>query len=350
MTLKSLKYLPFLLIILVMASCKPVVKTPEKAEPKRFFSENSFWNLPLSDSVEIDPQSDHYINLLKKDHSGNNFGINLEKYTIPIYEVDSSVPFIKIGNHPGFNFRHHPDFDSIGVPIPAEFKPSPGMDQHATIIDWKRKLAWDMFLVEKDSSGKWVSCTGVIVPLDGPGVFKKTDFPVKDDESIHQYGPSRAAGVPSFAGTIMYDEIMAGEIKHKLSCALRFVAYKEYVSPAIWTDGNFKGGVPEGSIIQLDPNLDLTKFELLPGEIVVAKALQKYGMVVVDFAAANVLYGEGLWIYPDKSWKGQLREWDGGISSIPLDHFRVLKNHDIQYGGDRIKDFFQNLLKGWEKN
>jgi hypothetical protein len=343
------KFLVFFLT-LVETSCQLNVKTGEKPIDKRFFAETSFWNQPINDSAEIDPKSDYYISLLKKDHSHKNFGVNLSRYTIPIYEVDSTIPFVKFGNHPLYNFRHHPDFDSMGVPVPPDLVPSPGADQHATIIDRGRKLAWDMFLVDKDSSGKWVSCTGVIVPLDGPGILNKADFPVKDDESIHQYGPSRAAGVPSFAGTIMYDEIIAGEIKHKLSCALRFVAYKEYVYPAIWTDGNLKGGVPEGSVIQLDPGLDLSKFDLLPGEIAVARALQKYGAVVVDFAAGNVLYGEGLWIYPDKSWDGLLREWDRGIVSIPLDHYRVLKNHNIRYGGDRLKDFFRESLKGWEDN
>jgi len=338
------------LLALSLIACSPNGKRDEKPVVKRFFSTDSFWNQPIPDGSETDPQSNHYISLLKKDHSHKNFGINLTRYTIPIYEVDSTITFVKVGNHPGSNFRHHPAFDQMGAPIPANFKPSPGSDQHATIIDWKRKLAWDMFLVEKDSTGHWTSCTGVIVPLDGPGVLNKTEFPVKDGESIHQYGPSRAAGVPSFAGTIMYDEITRGEINHKLSCALRFVAYKEYVFPAIWTDGNFKGGVPEGSIIQLDPQLNLSTFGLLPGELIVAKALQKYGMVVVDFAAANVLYGEGLWIYPNKSWDGVLREWNGGISTIPLDHFRVLKNYNIQKGGDRIKDFFQDMLRGWEKN
>ena len=345
-----MKNLILLLLVLAIASCKPTIKKANQPAVKRFFAENSFWNQALPENVEIDPKSDYYISLLKKDHSHQNFGINLNNYTIPIYEVDSTVPFVKVGNYPGSPFRHQAAFDSMGVPVPADFKPSPGEDQHATIIDWKRRLAWDMFKVEKDSTGKWVSCTGVIVPVDGSGVFNKADFPVKDDESIHQYGPSRAAGVPSFAGTIMYDEIAAGEINHKLSCALRFVALKEHVFPAIWTDGNFKGGVPEGSIIQLDPKLDLSKFDLLSGELVVAKALQKYGMVVVDFAAGNVLYGEGLWIYPDKSWKGLLRDWDGGISGIPLENYRVIKNHDIQKGGDRIKDFFQDQLKGWEKN
>lgn len=334
--------------LVLLTGCQTNQKSNEQKHSGRFFSDDSFWNQPIPENAETDPLSNHYISLLKKDHSKKNFGINLYEYTIPIYEVDSTVPLVKVGNISHGRFNHFSDFDSLGVPIPPDFKPSPGNDQHATIIDRNKKLAWDMFKVEKDSSGQWVSYTGIIVPLDGPGVLNKADYPVKDDESIHKYGPSRAAGVPSFAGTIMYDDVVAGEINHKLACALRFVALKEYVYPAIWTDGNYPGGVPEGSVIQLDPRLDLTQFDLLPGELAVAKALQKYGMVVVDFAAGNVLYGEGLWIYPDKTWEGLLRDWDAGICSIPLDNYRVLKNDSIQTGGDRVKDFFQELLKNPE--
>lgn len=343
--MKSL--IPLLLLMVSFTfSCNPE-STKMKSKDAGFFAEDSFWNQPISDSAQTDPKSGFYINLMKKDLSGKNFGINLKEYTIPIYEVDSTVPRVKVGNHPEHtHLRHHADFDAMGVPVPEGMIPSPGDDHHVTIIDRKRGLAWDMFLAEQDSLGQWYSCTGMIVDLNGPGVFNADDFPVKDDESIHQYGPSRAAGVPSFAGTIMYDEIKAGKINHKLSCALRFVAYKEYVWPAIWTDGNYPGGIPEGSVIQLDPDLDLSQFNLLPGEITVAKAMQEYGMVVVDFAAGNVLYGEGLLMDPSRSWDGILRDWTGGITSIPLDHYRVLKNYNIFKGGDRKKDFFKELIWG----
>lgn len=347
--MNKLLYAAFLLT-LTCWSCG-TKKTAQTVSEKRFFADDSFWNQPIAEDAETDPQSEYFIGLLKKDHSHKNFGINIKEYTIPIYEVDSSVPLVKVSNHPRhLYYQHSPLFDSIGVPIPDDFKPSPGTDKHATIVDWSRKLAWDMFLVEQDSAGNWHSCTGMVVPLDGPGVFNPADFAVKNDESIHQYGPSRAAGVPSFAGTIMYDEIMAGEINHKLACALRFVAYKQHVFPAIWTDGNFEGGIPEGAVIQLDPSLDLTPFNLTKAELVVAKALQKYGTVVVDYASGNCLYAEGLWIHSDKSWDGLLRDWDGGISSIPLDHYRVLKLENVQHGGDRKKDFFKKQLEGWEKN
>ena len=340
-----------LIITIIFVACKDEKKECPPVE--RFFSETSFWNTPIPADAEIDPRSDEMIGYLKKDHSGQNFGINADEYTIPVYEVDETVPFVKVKQLEGYSQSR--EFQEMGVPIPESFKPSPGGDMHATIIDRKRGLAWDMFYVKKDSAGDWASYTGMVVDLRGDGVFNPDSFPVKIGESIHQYGPSRAAGVPSFAGLIMYDEIQKGEINHKLACALRFVDFQRYVYPAVWTDGNFKGGVPEGAVIQLDPNLDLSQFDLLPGDKAVAVALQKYGAVVVDFAAGNCLYAEGLWVHPGKSWKGLLRGWadyngKNGIESIPLDYYRVLKLENVQIGGDRIKDFFQQKLVGWENN
>ncbi len=118
----KLKVLILYFLVFAVSACKPTAKKQEPTNIKRFFAEDSFWNQPLENNPEIDPQNDQYIGLLKKDHSRKNFGINLNRYTIPIYEVDSSVPLIKVGNHPDFNFRHHPDFDKMGVPIPKIFK------------------------------------------------------------------------------------------------------------------------------------------------------------------------------------------------------------------------------------
>ena len=352
--MKNKTQILLLLVLALLASCSPASK--KQARVERFFADDSFWNTPIPSDAEADPKSDHLIGLMKKDPSGFNFGINTDEYTIPVYEADGSVPLVKMKLMKGRRGAgQSKEFQEMGVPIPVNFAPSPGTDMHATIIDRDRGLAWDMFYVLKDSTGEWASYTGMVVDLRGSGVFDPADFPVKDGESIHQYGPSRAAGVPSFAGLIMYDEAAKGEINHKLACALRCVGYGEHIyPPAVWTDGNLDNGVPEGAVIQLDPNLDLSQFDLLPGDRAVAVALQKYGAVVVDFAGGNCLYAEGLWVYPEKSWKGLLRGWGdyngtNGIASIPLDHYRVLKMKNIRTGGDRKKtEFFAPYLKYFE--
>lgn len=322
------------------------------AKSRRFFSDDSFWNQPIPARPEIDPRSDHFISLLKKESSGHRFVINCNSFTVPVYQADGSTPAYtvkergpleaeKSGLDP--KSRRYKRLSSLGhgpgfgkdVPIPDGAVPDPNSDAHIAIVDWNRMLCWDMFAAKKLPDGTWASYTGMLYPLDGPGVFKTADFSVRDGDSIHFHGPGRAAGVPIIAGLIMYDEIEAGKIEHKIAAATRFNALQEFVFPATWTDGHLPGGIPEGAVIQLDPTLDLVQFDMLPGEKIVARALQKYGMVNVDNAGGSVLYAEGLYGHKGKSWDGILEKF-GGIDSIPLDSYRVLKvGETVKLGDDK---------------
>jgi len=312
---------------------------------KRFFSESSFWNAQIGENPEIDPRSDEFIELLSREPNGP-FGINVSRWTVPVYEVDSSVPRRKIARRTytekelagtkwagkGERFAHCEQFDDEGVPVPDHARPDPEGDSHMAVVDFSQMLGWDMWAVKRNPDGSFAANTGMVYPLDGDGVFRTSDFDVKDGESIHFHGPSRAAGVPAIAGLIMHDEVTEGEINHKLACATRFNAHKEFVFPACWTDGHREGGLPEGAVIQLDPELDLAKFELTDGERVVARAFQRYGAVNVDNAAGSSLYAEGLWAKPPKTWEGILTAT--GLMRIPIEHYRVLKLGEIIHMGE----------------
>jgi len=323
-----------------------IIKSENKV--KRFFSEESFWNQPIPKNAEVDPRSEKWIKMLEQEPTGENFGISFETWTIPVYEVDENTPLYNVEYHQLSDkqkktwntindrkqFGHGPSFNP--VPIPNNATPDPEEDAHFTIIDWNRMVAWDMWGLRKRKDGSWESNTGMFFRLDGDGIFDGYELGYVDEESVHFHGPSRAAGVPAFAGLIMYDEVMAGEIKHKLSCATRYAAYREFVYPASWTDGFTEGGIPEGAVIRLNPNLDLMQFDLTKEEIIIAKALQKYGMVIVDIAQGQPIYAEGLWGYPNKSWKGKLHEWDKkkGINSIPFRHYQIMKVENVINKGD----------------
>ncbi len=328
------------------------LKETTKKQRRRFFSDDSFWNTPIGDNPEIDPKSDYWTGLLKTEPSGHRFVINCSGFAIPVYEADSNTPTYDVkrlseimierrGLKPGTRryertscFSHGPGFGK-DVPIPDNAAVDPETDHHMAMVDWKRMMVWDMWYAEKQPDGSWASYTGMVYPLDGPGVFKTEDFSVKNGDSIHFHGPGRAAGVPIIAGLIMHDEIKAGKIEHKIAAATRFNALQEFVFPATWTDGHLPGGIPEGAVIQLDPTLDLAQFDMLGGEKIVAKALQKYGMVNVDNAGGSVLYAEGLYGHKGKSWDGILEKF-GGIDSIPLDRYRVLKvGETVKLGDDK---------------
>jgi len=316
---------------------------------RRFFADDSFWNQPIPANARVDPRTPRWIKLLETEPTGTNFTINSEQWTIPVYAVEATTPLVKVGllalsdqdrvhwHTDRATFGHGPGFDL--VPIPATASPDPQADSHLAVVDWGRKLVWDMWALSRNADGTWKSATGMVYAADGPGVFSTAELGVKDGESVHFHGPSRAAGVPAVAGLIMYDEVMAGEIRHKIAAASRFCAYKEFVFPAAWTDGFTEGGIPEGTVIQLDPALDLSQFRLTPEERIVCVALQRYGMVLVDIAEGQPLYAEGLWGHPGRSWRGKLPHGTGGISTIPYRDFRMLKSGPAVHLGDGRSKF-----------
>jgi hypothetical protein len=318
------------------------------AAPRRFFSDDSFWNQPIAAGAETDPRTERWIRLLETEPGKENWLINCEQWTVPVYEVDASTPPVKVGFHylnaeekriwhtQQEHFGHGKGFDL--VPIPKEATPDPRGDAHLAAVDWKRNLVWDMWALKKSPDGSWSSATGMVYAANGPGVFRTADLGVPDGESVHFHGPSRASGVPAVAGLILYDEVRSGKIRHKIAAASRFCAYKEFVFPAAWTDGFTEGGIPEGTVIQLDPGLDLSAFPLTPEERIVCAALQRYGMVLVDLAQGQPIYAEGLWGHPGKSWKGKLRS-SGGLSTIPYRHYRMLKMGPVTHEGDGRSKF-----------
>jgi len=322
---------------------RPAPACAQNGQPRRFFSEASFWNQPVPRDARPDPRNDHFIALLRSEPTGA-FGINIEEWTIPVYEADEATPKYDVALHflsdeekeswdtTREAFGHGPGFGHA-VPIPASAIPDPEEDAHFAVVDWGRLQAWDMWGFRRRPDGRFESNTGMTYRLDGDGVFHTGDLGVVDGESVHFHGPSRAAGVPAIAGLILRDEVEAGRIRHKLACAIRYAAFKEFVFPAAWTDGFTRGGIPEGGLLQLDPALDLSGFDLLPGERVVARALQEYGMVLVDVAQGSTLYAEGLWGHPGRSWKGVLRKAEG-IKSIPVERYRVLELSPVTRKGD----------------
>jgi hypothetical protein len=319
-------------------------------QPRRFFSDSSFWNQPIPDDARIDPRTDRWVRLLETEPTHQNVLVNSEQWTIPIYEVNGTTPLQTIGLvalSPADKIHWHTDHDHFGhgagfdrVPIPAEARPDPKTDAHLAVVDWSRNRVWDMWSLSRTPDGSWRSATGMTYVADGPGVFSTAQLGVKDGESVHFHGPSRAAGVPAVAGLILFDEVMAGEIRHKIAAASRYCAYKEFVFPAAWTDGFTEGGIPEGTLIQLDPSLDLAPFGLTREERIVCVALQRYGMVLVDVAQGQPVYAEGLWGHAGKSWAGKLPHGAGGISRIPYRAYRMLVTGPAVHMGDGRSKFY----------
>ncbi len=327
---------------------------------RRFFSSTSFWNLPIGSHPKIDSNSTALLNFMAtKDDRG--FWMNLDRWTIPIYEVNRATPLRKVHRrlhaasagmmqrslpylgpeHPLGHGREFARDAEVGrIPIPDGAMSDPESDAHIALVDWESGWIWDMWAARRREDGDWEANSGMKYRVDGSGVFDRKDFAVHNGESIHPYGPSRAAGVPALAGTIMHEEIMEGRIEHRLAFSTQAAGLQKFLHPpACWTDGGWREGLPEGAILQLDPALDVSALGLSRGAEIVARALQEYGAVCVDVGGGHTLYGEGLYADPrGRTWTGMLKGED--LLGIKLSHFRVLEMEGLihQGMGPRVPD------------
>jgi hypothetical protein len=219
-----------------------------------------------------------------------------------------------------------------GVPIPPEAIPDVEEDAHMIVVDVEARLAYDFWQCRREPDGSYSTNSAIVYDLDGSGVFAPEDIAgIRNDESVHFYGPCRASGVPALAGLIMRGEMESGHIKHKLAFACGVAGLQRYIPPAIWTDGWLPGGLPEGCILQLNPELDVASLNLCPAAAIIARALQEYGAILVDNAGSVTLYGELLDPHPGRTWRGVLEEDD--LFPIDWRHFRVLETGSPREGG-----------------
>jgi hypothetical protein len=134
---------------------------------------------------------------------------------------------------------------------------------------------------------------------------------------------SRGAGVPYLAGLVRPCEIARGRIDHALAFAYDYPS-RRHVFPATKSDGigSARTDLPEGSRLQLDPTLGADEIGAWGCDgpcLVIARALQRYGMYVIDNAGRPkvMLEYEGT-----AAWDGRVD--DDTVSPIPFSAFRVI--------------------------
>ena len=144
---------------------------------------------------------------------------------------------------------------------------------------------------------------------------------------------SRGSGIPAYAGLLRPWEIRQGRIEHVLAFGYTEPAADQCVFPASKTDGesSMHFAIPEGARLQLDPSLteqDFDRLGLDPTAKIIARALQEYGMILVDDSGSFKIYVEDLINnpYATEQWTDtDLNLTKESIYNIPYTAFRVLE-------------------------
>jgi hypothetical protein len=157
------------------------------------------------------------------------------------------------------------------VPIPAGTRPDPSSDGHLAVWDPVNRREWDF----------WISgCPTACQQTGGGGSFT---------HSLVPWVPfaANAAGWPLLAGIVHPEEIAAGHIDHPLVFASPNVGIG-HVCPANHSDGRNADAraLKEGTLLQLDPTIDVDALPVPAWQKTLARAMQRYGMYLVDGAGS----------------------------------------------------------------
>jgi len=118
------------------------------------------------------------------------------------------------------------------------------------------------------------------------GVFRPTGRDVR-------YGAT-ASGLALAGGLITPADLRRGRIDHALALGIPKARAGAWAAPAQRTDGvdGAPDAVPEGARFRLDPDVDVEALDGPPLLRMLARAAQRYGIVVRDQAGAVAFYAQ----------------------------------------------------------
>lgn len=288
---------------------------------QRPYTPSSPWNTPIAADPVYDRFSEQRIATLADTISEGKFSLKADRFTFTVYYADETTP------------RHHircvvyrctvvQDHDTRhprilrDVPIPDDAQPSPG-DDLMIVVDTTTGAEYGLYHPRR-IEGSWE-------------VDNAYSYSVFYDGVPSNIG-ARAAGLPYLAGLVRPHEIERGYIDHALAFGYPHITRTKCVYPASKLDDgtNWAMSIPLGARLQLNPALTDADFDAMglnrAGKIM-ARAMQDYGLILVDYAGAPKIYLEDITNNPEINQRWQegdlrLREW--ALSEIPYTEFKVL--------------------------
>lgn len=194
---------------------------------------------------------------------------------MPIFTVPANQPLVSVSVRPGC-------WSFLGanneVPIPAGAYTGGGTDLDMIISQPSTGRDWELWRASQDSSGNWSACWGgSLLSSTSSGVFPGN------------LGLS-ATGLSYLATTITEADVASGQINHAI--AMQIVNCNGFVAPAVRGDcGSNPGTPPEGTQFRLAANTPMPA-GLTPFAQMVFRAIQNYGLVVIDHAGAVMIQAE----------------------------------------------------------
>lgn len=312
--------------------------------PGREFAASSPVHAPLPAQSQLLPQSAAYGKDLERQVQQYGVWVNIDQYTPPVYIVGKDTPTVHVkaarSYDRGWSF---PPLDQLWseVPVPSNFAPAPGTDKEAILYQPSTGRYWEFWGLAPstappgDTGPRWQAAWGGRIDRLGEN---SGYFPIGPDGA--RYGVA-ATGLVLLAGLMTIAEQQRGEIDHVLHISLPESRARVWNHPAQSTDGKRKDpdAIPQGTLFRLPASLDLEAIDMDPYARMIARAVQRYGMLVRDTSGAVTFYAENPMT---KGGKGNPYYGDGGILRCPGGKMQPSCFPD---GNNRLRGFPWNHLQ-----
>lgn len=321
----------------------------------------------------VSPNSAMYISALKRlvcAHSSNACHVQLagtkgDAWGAPVYDsTDLDTMQTVRCSDPDQNCYGFPESHLTQLRLPPDigstyptYAPSNDTDSEMAIIDRHPDAGYVVWLhracppgpfgdafCAKNGESQWTA-NGMSVHyldsnlLDGcwPKSYPK-DFPTspRGNSDTRNTGHRGLPGL--YAGVQWQETVQVGIIRHVMKIAIPETADGHFFPYDSHEFGN--GTIPEGSLIRIKGNIDLTdpRYRLHGPALVIARALQQYGAVIGDRSGdseAATLKTENLLV------EGRTQEWSvvgietDSLAAIPLDSYEfVAGGYSGPHSGD----------------
>ncbi|HXS47680.1 MAG TPA: hypothetical protein VN756_09485 [Solirubrobacterales bacterium] len=293
----------------------------------RFFSPTSPWNTALVASSPLDPSSTAMVAGLVQQVRQYGAGFNTTTWSVPIYTagVDQATTRVTLDNPNRYLQRAWE-----AVPVPPAARPAAGTDRHLVVWQPASDTMWEFWHMDIQADGWHAEYGGRIVHASrSPGYY----VTARDETGAvveQSWWGATATGLPLVAGLVTMEEARCGAIDHALALALPNVRQGYIAWPAQRGDGKDPSptAIPEGARLRLDPRLDLSELDMPPFTRMLARAAQRYGLIVRDGAGSVALYGEDPTPRGSNPWlqlSGNLKPWQF-MPSFPWSRLQVLRS------------------------
>ncbi|MBI2901623.1 MAG: hypothetical protein HYY17_15680 [Planctomycetes bacterium] len=239
------------------------------------FSATSPWNTPIGSNAVYEPETSPVF-----DTAGSSW-LNLTDWTHPIYVARPTDPvriFFGPGGTPWGQFR-----------VPAGAVPDPELDAHMHVISDDHLTVVETWQCVLLPDGNYFAEAFAVNNLKDEGVY--------DD-----WHGTRAYGGSAIAGLIRKGEITNG-IRHALAVAVDSPAMNRNApggNPWVWpassadtgneTSYGTTGNLYMGSLLAIPPSVNLDALALSPAGREIGRAMQDYGVYVVDSGGPNMIF------------------------------------------------------------